>query len=193
MEEKVLEEVGKNLIGEYGWLVVAGFVALLLKNTVGNMVAGAMFMFGNDFNVDDIVYIGGKTKSRITRISLQKTTFHIIDTDRKLINLKFKKGCAEKIPVANKSFTKVIAINSLHHWQDYKKGLIEVGRILCPGGSFFISNDIVDGDTCGHGDGPLEKPEHIISIIQKTGFIDISLEKYYNEETGIYLIGSKKP
>ena len=85
MEEKVLEEVGKNLIGEYGWLVVAGFVALLLKNTVGKMVAGAMFMFGNDFNVDDIVYIGGKTKSRITRISLQKTTFHIIDTDRKLI------------------------------------------------------------------------------------------------------------
>ena len=115
------------------------------------------------------------------------------NTDGKLINLKFKKGCAEKIPVANKSFTKVIAINSLHHWQDYKKGLIEVGRILCPGGSFFISNDIVDGDTCGHGDGPLEKPEHIISIIQKTGFIDISLEKYYNEETGIYLIGSKKP
>ena len=115
------------------------------------------------------------------------------NTDGKLINLKFKKGCAEKIPVANKSFTKVIAINSLHHWQDYKKGLIEVVRILCPGGSFFISNDIVDGDTCGHGDGPLEKPEHIISIIQKTGFIDISLEKYYNEETGIYLIGSKKP
>ena len=115
------------------------------------------------------------------------------NTDGKLINLKFNRGCAEKIPVANKSFTKVIAINSLHHWQDYKKGLIEVVRILCPGGSFFISNDIVDGDTCGHGDGPLEKPEHIISIIQKTGFIDISLEKYYNEETGIYLIGSKKP
>ena len=115
------------------------------------------------------------------------------NTDGKLINLKFKKGCAEKIPIANDYFTKVIAINSLHHWQDYKKGLIEVGRILCPGGSFFISNDIVDGDTCGHGDGPLEKPEHIISIIQKTGFIDISLEKYYNEETGIYLIGSKKP
>ena len=45
------------------------------------------------------------------------------NTDGKLINLKFKKGCAEKIPVANKSFTKVIAINSLHHWQDYKKGL----------------------------------------------------------------------
>ena len=85
MEEKVLEEVGKNLIGEYGWLVVAGFAALMLKNTIGNMVAGAMFMFGNDYNVDDIVYIGGKTKARISRISVTKTVFHIIDTDRKLI------------------------------------------------------------------------------------------------------------
>ena len=113
--------------------------------------------------------------------------------DGKLINLKFKRGCAEKIPVANKYFTKVIAINSLHHWQDYKKGLMEVSRVLRPGGSFLIANDIVDGDTCGHGDGPLEKPEHIISIIEKTGFINISMEKYYNEETGIYLFGSKKP
>ena len=59
------EEVGKNLIGEYGWLVVAGFAALLLKNTIGNMVAGAMFMFGPDFDEDDIVYIGGKKKARI--------------------------------------------------------------------------------------------------------------------------------
>ena len=42
-------------------------------------------MFGDDYNVDDIVYIGGKTKARITRISTTKTVFHIIDTDRKLI------------------------------------------------------------------------------------------------------------
>ena len=85
MEEQVLEEVGKNLIGEYGWLVVAGFAALLLKNTIGNMVAGAMFMFGPDFDEDDIVYIGGKKKARIIRISLTKTTFYLPDTDRKLI------------------------------------------------------------------------------------------------------------
>ena len=84
-EQKVIEEFGKGLIGDYGWLVVAGFAALMLKNTIGNMVAGAMFMFGNDYNVDDIVYIGGKTKARITRISLTKTVFHIIDSDRKLI------------------------------------------------------------------------------------------------------------
>jgi len=114
-------------------------------------------------------------------------------TDENYTNLEFRTGCAEKIPYPHESFSIAIAINSLHHWQDYKKGLLEVDRVLRPDGSFFIANDIVDGDTCGHGYGPLEKPDHIISILDQAGFINISMEKYYNEETGIYLISSKKP
>ena len=114
-------------------------------------------------------------------------------TDQNYTNLEFRIGCAEKIPYPHESFTIATAINSLHHWQDYKKGLLEVERVLRPNGSFFIANDIVDGDTCGHGDGPLEKPDHIISILDQAGFINISIKKYYNEETGIYLISSKKP
>jgi SAM-dependent methyltransferase len=114
-------------------------------------------------------------------------------TDENYTNLEFRTGCAEKIPYPHESFSKAIAINSLHHWQDYIKGLLEIDRVLRPDGSFFIANDIVDGDTCGHGYGPLEKPDHIISILDQAGFINISMEKYYNEETGIYLISSKKP
>jgi len=114
-------------------------------------------------------------------------------TDENYTNLEFRTGCAEKIPYPHESFTIATAINSLHHWQDYKKGLLEVGRVLRPDGLFIIANDIVVGDTCGHGNGPLEKPEHIMSILDQAGFINISLEKYYNEETGIYLISSKKP
>ena len=114
-------------------------------------------------------------------------------TDENYTNLKFRTGCAEKIPYPHESFSIATAINSLHHWQDYKKGLLEVDRVLRPDGLFFIANDIVDGDTCGHGYGPLEKPDHIISILDQAGYINISMEKYYNEETGIYLISSKKP
>jgi len=114
-------------------------------------------------------------------------------TDENYTNLEFRTGCAEKIPYPHESFTIATAINSLHRWQDYKKGLLEVGRVLHPDGSFIIANDIVVGDTCGHGNGPLEKPEHIMSILDQAGFINTSLEKYFNEETGIYLISSKKP
>ena len=114
-------------------------------------------------------------------------------TDQNYTNLEFRIGCAEKIPYPHEFFTIAIAINSIHHWRDYKKGLLQVCRVLRPDGSFIIANDIVDGDTCGYGYGPLEKPEHIISILDQAGFINISMEKYYNEETGIYLISSKKP
>ena len=114
-------------------------------------------------------------------------------TDENYTNLEFRAGCAEKIPLAEQSVTIAITINSLHHWEDYKKGLVEVVRVLRPDGSFIIANDIVDGDNCGHGDGPLEKPEHIISTLEQAEFIDISLEKYNNEEAGIYLIRSKSP
>ena len=45
-------------------------------------------------------------------------------------NIKFILGSAENIPLDNKSVNKVIAINSIHHWKDYKKGLLEVHRVL---------------------------------------------------------------
>ena len=115
------------------------------------------------------------------------------ETDENYTNLKFMVGCAEKIPLADQSVTIATTINSLHHWEDYKKGLVEVARVLRPDGSFIIVNDIVDGDTFGHGYGPLEKPVHIISILEQAEFIDISLEKYNKEGAGIYLIRSKKP
>jgi ubiquinone/menaquinone biosynthesis C-methylase UbiE len=130
--------------------------------------------------------IGIDPTATMIRIA-RKTTY------KNYTNLEFRTGCAEKIPYPNESFSIATAINSLHHWQNYEKGLLEINRVLCPDGSLFIANDIVDGDTCGHGDGPLEKPKHITSILDHTGFINISIKKYYNEETGIYLISSKKP
>ena len=44
-----------------------------------------MFFIGNDYNADDIVYIRGEKKARITRHGLTKTVFYIYDTERKLI------------------------------------------------------------------------------------------------------------
>ena len=108
-------------------------------------------------------------------------------------NFDFIIGSAEKIPLPDKSITIATAINSLHHWQDYKKGLVEIDRVLRQDGSFIITNDIVDNNTCGHGEGPLEKPEDIILILEQTKFTDISLKEYKHGEAGIYLISCKKP
>ena len=50
-----------------------------------NILDGLLFMFGHDFDVDDIVYIKGVDRARIIRQTPTKTVFHILETDRKLV------------------------------------------------------------------------------------------------------------
>ena len=79
------ETIITDMIGHYGWMFIAAFGLLLFKNVVSNVLDGLMFMFGHDFDVDDIVYIGGEKKARIIRQTPTKTVFHLIETDRKLV------------------------------------------------------------------------------------------------------------
>ena len=79
------ETIITDIIGHYGWMFIAAFAVLLFKNVVSNVLDGLLFMFGHDFDVDDIVDLGGEKKARIIRQTPTKTVFHLIDTDRKLI------------------------------------------------------------------------------------------------------------
>jgi len=79
------ETIITDIIGHYGWMFIAAFAVLLFKNVVSNVLDGLLFMVGHDFDVDDIVYIGGEKKARIIRQTPTKTVFHLIDTDRKLV------------------------------------------------------------------------------------------------------------
>ena len=79
------ETIITDMIGHYGWMFIAAFALLLFKNVVSNAMAGLMFMFGHDFDPDDIVYIKGTHRARIIRQTPTKTVFHMIDTDRKLV------------------------------------------------------------------------------------------------------------
>lgn len=82
---KATQTVVSDLMGHYGWMFIAAIAVLLFKNVVSNVLDGLLFMFGHDFDVDDIVYIGGTKKARIIRQTPTKTVFHLIETDRKLI------------------------------------------------------------------------------------------------------------
>ncbi len=82
---KATQTVVSNLMGHYGWMFLAAIAVLLFKNVVSNVLDGLLFMFGHDFDVDDIVYINGDKKARIIRQTPTKTVFHLIETDRKLI------------------------------------------------------------------------------------------------------------
>jgi len=85
MHEHEIKNLVSSLIGEYGWMLALAVLALMFKNLVQRLVEGLMFFASSDYNIDDIVYIHGNKKARITRLGITKTTFYLYDTDRKLI------------------------------------------------------------------------------------------------------------
>ena len=80
-----LVKLAEHLVGGYGILFLIAFVTFLFRDFVTNFAAGLRFMFGSDFDVDDIVWISGNKKARIIRQTPTKTVFHMLETDRKLV------------------------------------------------------------------------------------------------------------
>jgi len=64
------------ILGEYGWMFLAGLGVLFSKTTIESVIAGLVVFVGNDYNNDDIVIIDGRL-GRIVRVSMWKTTFYL--------------------------------------------------------------------------------------------------------------------
>lgn len=80
-----IEEIVKSLLSEWGWMIVVALTSIAFKDSISKLWIGVQFMWGNDFNVDDIVYINGNKKARIVRQGIIKTTFYLYDHNRKFI------------------------------------------------------------------------------------------------------------
>ena len=80
-----IKEIVQQLISEWGWAVAAALLTIAMRDSISKMWIGMLFLFGNDFNVDDIVFINGNKKARIVRQSIYKTTFYLYDHGRKFI------------------------------------------------------------------------------------------------------------
>ena len=74
----------EGLIGQYGWLFLAGVVTLIFQNTIREAVDGIMVFLGNDYNEDDVVEVDGKP-GRIVRCGLWSTTFFTYDVREGII------------------------------------------------------------------------------------------------------------
>ena len=64
------------LLGEYGWMFLAGLAILFFKTTIESVLAGLVVFVGNDYNNDDIIVLDGRP-GRIVRVSMWKTTFYL--------------------------------------------------------------------------------------------------------------------
>ena len=80
-----MKELISQYIGEWGWLVIVAVIGFAFKDTVQNFFIGLQFLWGSDFNIDDMVWINGNKKARIVRQTIWKTTFYVYDHKRKFV------------------------------------------------------------------------------------------------------------
>lgn len=87
--------------------------------------------------------------------------------------VEFRAGSAESLPLPDHSADVVWAGNTLHHWADVDRGLLEVVRVLKPGGRFLAADedphhpDFPKDDP--HPDWPSVDYERVRSVLQASG------------------------
>jgi ubiquinone/menaquinone biosynthesis C-methylase UbiE len=57
-----------------------------------------------------------------------------------LTNYEAKQGNAEEIPLESDAIDLVVSQSSLHEWEDPHRGLVEIHRVLRPGGSLILKD-----------------------------------------------------
>ncbi len=96
-----MKEIIQQYIADWGWLTIVAIITFAFKDSVQNFVIGMQFLWGNDFNIDDIVYINGNKKARIVRQSVWKTTFYVYGHNRKFVvpnNMIWKLSIEKDLP-----------------------------------------------------------------------------------------------
>lgn len=71
-----MEEQVTQLLGEYGWMFLAGSALFLFKSTIESAVEGLKVFLGGDLNTDDVVIFDGRP-ARVIRVGIWKTTFFL--------------------------------------------------------------------------------------------------------------------
>jgi hypothetical protein len=85
MDPEQIKSLVDSLMGEYLWYFIGVAVAMFFKNAIEKFVSGLTFLYGNDYNLDDEVYISGSKRATIVRQTIAKTVFYLHDTDRRLV------------------------------------------------------------------------------------------------------------
>lgn len=99
--------------------------------------------------------------------------------------VRARRAAAEKLPVADGWATLVVSINAFHHWEDCRRGLAEVHRVLAPGGRLVLVDEDFPEDhqhTRFHReageDAPVDAGSPVVrEWLGELGFGDVILER----------------
>ena len=96
-----------------------------------------------------------------------------------------RRGAAERLPVPDGWATLVVSINAFHHWEDRRRGLAEVRRVLAPEGRLVLVDEDFPEDhqhTRFHREPGEDVPVDAGSLVVREwlgelGFGDVTLDR----------------
>ncbi len=99
--------------------------------------------------------------------------------------VRVRRGAAERLPVPDGWATLVVSINAFHHWEDRRRGLAEVRRVLGSGGRLVLVDEDFPEDhqhTRFHReageDAPVDAGSPVVrGWLGELGFGDVTLER----------------
>ena len=74
MEKEVIE----GLIGQYGWILIAGFLFLIGRKTIESTIEAIKVFAGDDLNTDDVIIFDGRP-ARVVRVGIWKTILFVYE------------------------------------------------------------------------------------------------------------------
>jgi ubiquinone/menaquinone biosynthesis C-methylase UbiE len=105
----------------------------------------------------------------------------MLDVARKLSRrrsgIAYLEGAAEAIPLPDGSATVVWALATVHHWPTLEPALVEVARVLAPGGRFLAAERRTRPNATGlasHG-WTSEQAATFASLCRDAGFVDVAI------------------
>ena len=117
------KETIELLIGQYGWLIITGFLFLIGRKTIESAIEALKVFLGNDLNTDDVVIFDDRP-ARVVRVGICKTILFVYEVG--CANGKpFIKGgnkvAIQNVKLKDHLIEKPLPMIDLKKWDDCKE------------------------------------------------------------------------
>ena len=110
-------------------------------------------------------------------------------------DLTWRVGTAEALPCEPDGATVVWALATVHHWRDIDAALVQIRRVLAPGGRFLAMERSAALGATGHASHgwTAEQAEAFASDCRRAGLIDVSVSQQHRGRRSLVVVVAREP